>query len=65
MEIRIGIIVMDISPVQIQTTMLLPEMGNGICFWADCTNYKISMGNAADYLYGTVSDYSIKTQMSQ
>jgi hypothetical protein len=39
--------------------------GNGICFWADCTNYKISMGNAADYLYGTVSDYSIKTQMSQ
>ncbi len=39
--------------------------GNGICFWTDCTNYKISMGNAADYLYGTVSDYSIKTQMSQ
>jgi hypothetical protein len=37
--------------------------GNGICFWTDCVNYKISMGVGALYQYGTVSDYSIKTQM--
>ena len=37
--------------------------GNGICFWANCTNYKISMGTGASYVYGPVSSYSIKMQM--
>jgi hypothetical protein len=39
-------------------------VGYGLCFWADCTNYKISMGNTAEYQYGPVSDYSIKMTMS-
>ncbi len=38
--------------------------GNGICFWQDCTNYKISMGWGWDYQYGPVNDYSIKMQMN-
>ncbi len=38
-------------------------VGNGVCFWQDCTNYKISMGNTAEYLYGPVSVYSIKNTM--
>jgi len=38
--------------------------GNGICFWADCTNYKFSMGTAAEYLYGPVTTYSIKSTMN-
>jgi len=38
--------------------------GNGICFWADCTNYKIHMGTGAEYQYGSVTDYSIKMNMN-
>ena len=38
--------------------------GNAICFWADCTNYTISMGNGSLYTYGSVNDYSIKMQMN-
>lgn len=37
--------------------------GYGIRFWSD-NQYKISMGNSADYKYGTVTDYSIKMNMS-
>ncbi len=37
--------------------------GYGVRFWSSNT-YKISMGNAAEYKYGTVTDYSIKTSMS-
>jgi|688.fasta_scaffold00004_149 hypothetical protein len=37
--------------------------GNGIKFW-DSDAYKISMGNSSLYQYGTVTDYSIKTQMN-
>jgi hypothetical protein len=40
-----------------------PANGNGICFWLDCTNYKISMGVWSDYQYWPVTDFSIKTQM--
>lgn len=42
-----------------------PGDGNGLCFWSDCTNYKISMGVGSLYQYGTVSDYSLKMQMDQ
>lgn len=38
--------------------------GNGYCFWQDCTNYKISMGNAVENKYGPVTDYSVKNTMS-
>jgi hypothetical protein len=38
--------------------------GNGVCFWQDCTNYKIHMGTGAEYQYGPVTDYSIKMNMS-
>jgi hypothetical protein len=37
--------------------------GNGIRFWQS-DNYKISMGVTSQYRYGTVTDYSIKTQMN-
>ena len=37
--------------------------GNGIKFWAS-DSYKISMGVSSTYQYGTVTDYSIKTQMN-
>ena len=37
--------------------------GNGIRFWQD-DNYKIHMGNGADYHYGPVTDYSIKMNMN-
>ena len=37
--------------------------GNGIRFWGD-DNYKIHMGNAAEYKYGPVTDYSIKMNMN-
>jgi hypothetical protein len=37
--------------------------GYGIRFWQS-NSYKISMGNAAEYKYGAVTDYSIKTNMS-
>jgi hypothetical protein len=38
-------------------------VGDGIKFWSD-NNYKIHMGNTAEYKYGPVTDYSIKTNMS-
>lgn len=37
--------------------------GNGIRFWSS-DSYKIHMGNDAEYHYGPVTDYSIKTNMS-
>ena len=37
--------------------------GNGYCFWGDATNYKIMMSNAADAVYGPVTDYSLKLTM--
>jgi hypothetical protein len=37
--------------------------GNGVRFWQD-NAYKIHMGNSAEYLYGPVTDYSIKTNMT-
>jgi hypothetical protein len=41
---------------------VVPGNGYGIRFWSS-DSYKISMGAAADYYYGPVTDYSIKTQM--
>jgi trimeric autotransporter adhesin len=38
--------------------------GNGICFWNDCTNYKIHMGIGGEYNYGPVTGYSIKSNMN-
>ena len=35
--------------------------GNGLKFWNGHDYYKISMGNSAEYHYGPVTDYSIKT----
>ena len=35
--------------------------GNGLKFWNGSDAYKISMGNSAEYHYGPVTDYSIKT----
>jgi hypothetical protein len=35
--------------------------GNGLKFWDGSDTYKISMGNAGEYHYGPVTDYSIKT----
>ena len=35
--------------------------GNGLKFWGGDDTYKISMGNSAEYHYGPVTDYSIKT----
>jgi hypothetical protein len=40
-----------------------PGEGNGLRFWSE-DNYKISMGSSSVYQYGTVTDYSIKTQMN-
>jgi hypothetical protein len=45
--------------------MLQPGDGNGVCFWGDCDNYKISFGNADEYHYGPVTGYSIKSGMNQ
>ncbi|GMN06254.1 hypothetical protein MTsPCn5_16430 [Croceitalea sp. MTPC5] len=38
--------------------------GNGYRLWGTNNNYKIHMGNTAEYKYGPVQDYSIKTNMS-
>jgi len=38
--------------------------GYGLCFWTDCTSYKIHMGTGAEYVYGPVTNYSIKTNMN-
>lgn len=40
-----------------------PAVGNGIRFWSNDA-YKIHMGNAVEYKFGPVTDYSIKTNMS-
>lgn len=37
--------------------------GYGVRFWSS-DNYKISMGNSAEYKYGPVTDYSIKMSMN-
>jgi len=36
---------------------------HGIRFWNGDNNYRIAMGTGAEYHYGPVSDYSIKTSM--
>ena len=38
-------------------------VGNGLKFWNGNDAYKISMGDSAEYKYGPVTDYSIKTVM--
>jgi hypothetical protein len=40
-----------------------PGDGYGLRFWAS-DNYKIHMGNSAEYHFGPVTDYSIKMNMS-
>ncbi len=40
-----------------------PGTGNGLKFW-NSNNYKIHMGNGANYHYGPVTGYSIKSNMS-
>ncbi|WP_299433199.1 hypothetical protein [uncultured Aquimarina sp.] len=40
-----------------------PGNGNGLRFWGS-DNYKIHMGNTAEYKFGPVTDYSIKSNMS-
>jgi hypothetical protein len=37
--------------------------GNGLKFWNGEDTYKIHMGNSAEYHYGPVTDYSIKTNI--
>ena len=37
--------------------------GNGLKFWGGSDGYKIHMGNSAEYHYGPVTDYSIKTNI--
>ena len=37
--------------------------GNGLKFWNGSDTYKIHMGNSAEYHYGPVTDYSIKTNI--
>jgi hypothetical protein len=49
--------------VNASTYDVIPGDGNGIRFWQS-DNYKISMGVTSQYRYGTVTDYSIKTQMN-
>ena len=51
------------SNVNANTYDVIPGDGNGIRFWQS-DNYKISMGVTSQYRYGTVTDYSIKTQMN-
>ncbi len=38
--------------------------GKGLRFWNGSNSYKISMGNSSEYKYGPVTDYSIKSSMS-
>ena len=40
---------------------VIAAAGNGLKFWNGNDAYKISMGNSAEYHYGPVTDYSIKT----
>ena len=51
------------SPVVASYYNINSGVGNGIRFWAS-DSYKISMGNTAEYKYGSVTDYSIKMNMS-
>lgn len=44
-------------------TNITAGTGYGVRFWSSDT-YKIHMGNDAEYHYGPVTDYSIKTNMS-
>ncbi len=38
--------------------------GKGVRFWNGSNNYKISMGNGAEYKYGPVTSYSINMRMN-
>lgn len=38
--------------------------GKGLRFWNGSNSYRIAMGNATEYKYGPVTDYSIKSFMS-
>lgn len=38
--------------------------GNGFRFWNGSNSYKMHMGNASEYHYGPVTDYSIKMNMN-
>lgn len=40
-------------------------VGNGFRFWGGSDAFKIHMGNTAEYKYGPVTDFSIKTNMSE
>ena len=40
---------------------VIAAAGNGLKFWNGSDAYKIAMGNSAEYHYGPVTDYSIKT----
>ena len=42
---------------------VVPGSGNGIRFW-NSNLYRIAMGNGAQYNYGPVTNYSIKTSMN-
>ena len=42
---------------------VIPGNGNGVRFWQG-DHYKIHMGTGTEYQYGPVTDYSIKTNMS-
>jgi hypothetical protein len=42
---------------------VIPGNGNGLRFWQSDT-YKIHMGNNGEYVYGPVTDYSIKMNMN-
>lgn len=37
--------------------------GNGFCLWGEIPNFKIHMGNLAEYHYGPVTEFAIKTNM--
>jgi hypothetical protein len=51
------------SVAQQATYDVTPGNGNGIRFWQS-DMYKIHMGNGSEYLYGPVTDYSIKHNMN-
>jgi len=51
---------------QVNANYLATTAGNdyGLRFWNGSHSYSIEMGNASDYKYGAVTDYSIKFSMS-
>lgn len=53
------------TPLNAQTHYdVVAGNGNGFRFWNGSDSYKIHMGNAAEYHYGPVTGYSIKSNMS-